>query len=187
MGRGKHNLLPLWEISQQINTLFNTRNIWYIPYSKIPGFEVGLLGVLRAPFNTNEKRELYGILKNLWKLPSDYRLDFDFQDHLLRKENRTVEQPNELYLKRARKIWEDLDRLTSAGGSFNIYDQTGYSQTRLDHNPVVYNLTSNSSTEDAEEWLIDFPPTAMNLDWKGSHSGKHPVANPRHPGWRRWM
>jgi len=143
------------------------------------------LGGLRSPFNAIEKLELCRTLNALWKLPSDYRLDFAFQNHELRKKHQTDEQQSDSYsLKRAREIRSDLDMLTSTGGSFNIYDQARYSH------PVVYNLTSKNTPEDAEEWLFNVPPTAMLMTEHGfpDPTGlQGSIADPRQPGWRRWM
>jgi hypothetical protein len=160
---------------------------WYIPYSKIQGLEVGVHGVLRSPFHPTENDALSDELNNLWKLPSDYRLDFDFQSHRLRIKDQTVEPPSDPNSHQvACKIWSDLDTLMSAGGSFDIYDQTGYSQ------PVVWNLMSQNSPEDVEELLLNLPPTAMSMDEKGfpisdAISFRGPVVDSGHPRWRRWM
>jgi hypothetical protein len=72
----------------------------------------------------------------------------------------------------------------SAAGSFDIYDQAS------DCILVGYNLTSKISIEDTEEWLSNFPLTAMEMDKDGfPDSITRPVAvvDPRHPAWRRWM
>jgi hypothetical protein len=96
--QGMPNFLPfLWEMSQKTPNDYpdppSHWTVWYIPYSKMPGYEVGVIGQLCPAFNTIDQRKLSDILNNLWKLPADYRLNFDFQSHRLRTKSGTIESP----------------------------------------------------------------------------------------------
>jgi hypothetical protein len=138
---------------------------------------------LRSPFNAIKKLELSHILNSLWKLPSNYRLNFDFLSHILRMKDQTVESPSDPnFLEKAREIKRGLDTLTSVGGSFDTYDQAS------DSDPVIYNLISENSPEDVEEWLLNVPLTAILMNRQHfpiSDLFKTPVVDRRHPRWRR--
>jgi len=153
-GFGKSNFLPPWEVPS-INVDYDSPpgKALYIPYHATPQMflredleDSGYTRVLQG----HEKGELNRLFSGLWTLPPDWRLDLDFQNHVLREWK--IREPTKELLDHARTIRNLQLTLLKLGGSYEI-EELGSSGTRY-----TYQIFDSPEAVDVEEWFISIPP-----------------------------
>jgi hypothetical protein len=82
IGQGRPNFLPVWELESVDFDFEKVENLLRVPYSSSP--PIGNLGMA---FTTHERDMLLKQFGGLFTLPPDWRLNLEFQSHVLRRED----------------------------------------------------------------------------------------------------
>ncbi|KAE9366522.1 hypothetical protein N431DRAFT_471572 [Stipitochalara longipes BDJ] len=125
-GNGKSNFIGAWESNVTVDLWEHPYQdqveLWLaVPYFVTPPSDIRLL--LSSPnypyiITKLEHDTLTELLGGLWTIPPDWRLDLNFQQHMLRKQKYSL-------VENAKRFREPLLELYSLGGSFEITDIAG--------------------------------------------------------------
>lgn len=173
-GIGRPSLLPLGQIYDPAAGLPKavTSDSILLPYSATPPPSfINQRAVVDVEALTRLK-ESFG---NLWSLPFDHRLDFIFQSIHLCSHGGT---PSAGLAVQTRF---KLGGLEKAGGSFSVYDIDNQG------NSAHYGLNRRYSAADAEEILLQIPPSRFSMAASGTDLN-YSFVEPFHTApWRRLM
>jgi hypothetical protein len=151
---GRSNFLGVWDIPnvdvRQSNCI-TTGRLLSVPYSATPPRDY--LWNYRKPFNDFERQSLYKLLSGLWTLPPDWRLDFDFQNHILRQEKPEVE-----LLDHINHIQKQQKKLFDLGGSYTVMDIDSYCSR------YCYQMSGSASASIVDEWVLRISPMEIFVD-----------------------
>lgn len=157
---GRSNYLPEWELAKPATPVSfdiddpSTYRLSYIPYSKTPSPG---LRYWQGPQLATEQRMAQNILGGLATVPPDNRLDFGFQDHMLR----ALHESSDGVFQTVNAIQKQLRQFNTAGGLFEIRDYDAYD------GGVTYSLFSTIDATEAEEFHVKIPSVA----WLVSNQG----------------
>ncbi|KAE8450746.1 hypothetical protein EG329_005659 [Mollisiaceae sp. DMI_Dod_QoI] len=151
-GKGRPNFSGPWDkpgIGHNLDTDDLGDCVLHIPYSSLPPIDLDELlkrGQYRLPFNDNEQVPPYHLLKGLRTLPPDYRLNIDFQNHMLRQLDAATDVG-----KYVLDIQKKHESIYERGGIYEVedIDTSGSSHT--------YSIQSSMSATQVEEWFLNIP------------------------------
>jgi hypothetical protein len=112
IGQGRHNFLPVWELESVGFDSENVENLLRVPYFSSP--PIGNLGMA---FTNHERDMLLKQFGGLFTLPPDWRLNLDFQSHVLRREDNSNSRIDKAALDAIESRYRALDAM---GGSFKV-------------------------------------------------------------------
>jgi len=164
---GRSNFIGIWDVDPDIVFEFpsdlaqhrqfiadSEKRLLAVPYFATP--PVDILRLLRTysrtycrPFRKVEQDALTSLLGGMWTVPPDWRLDFRFQHHMLRKNGDTdILESVEEFVKQTLRLYE-------LGGSFEIVD--------IGENNCCqkYDIKSPITAALAEEFLVKFSPKVL--------------------------
>ncbi|PMD34211.1 hypothetical protein L207DRAFT_588810 [Hyaloscypha variabilis F] len=137
-------------------------DVTLVPYSSTPPLD--LQDILMSYHFSQKKfpRHLrYGdffthaindILGGIWTLPSDWRVDFDFQHHVWLDDARLPELEDKYFIERARDIRRQHEQIEKFAGVYTVTEINSRGKF------FTFNVLSAPSALELEEWCLDIPP-----------------------------
>jgi hypothetical protein len=172
---GKPNFVGAWERDRAIldydqfeseyensNRSQRRMDVTLVPYSSTPPFN--LQDILKSchfyqkmlprylRYGDFFTHKINNILGGIWTLPSDWRVNFDFQYYLWLEDASLPEPEENDPIERARVIREQHEQIREFGGSYMVAEINSRGKY------FTFNVLDAPSALEIEEWCFDIPP-----------------------------